>query len=164
MLEWVLLSFSGKPTILPFIKFGATAFLSRMNKTDSLLFETRRSWDQEVKSLFSISIPGNESLSQTQIISLCLSFAFYKVEIIIPNLPYFLHILWKEIDVYVSPREGNLESKHCYFYFLLPNSLHGNHSFLFTSSQATSGLVTYMSKDGSQITAFKGLYSLTCFC
>lgn len=69
------------------------ALLSRINRTEGKLFLARRPWDQETGSLFSTS--ANESPLQTQIISLCLSFTFYKVEIIIPIPPYFLSVLWK---------------------------------------------------------------------
>lgn len=45
------------------------------------------------RMLFSTSIPANESLPQTQIISLCLSFIFYKVGIM-PFLPTLL-VYWE---------------------------------------------------------------------
>lgn len=82
------------------------------------------------RRLFSTSIPASESLPQTQIISLCLSFTFYKVGIIIAIPPYFLSRLWVEIIAYVSPGEERLKSKHHYCSLFSANSLQGNHSFL----------------------------------
>lgn len=92
--------------------------------------------------LFSTSFPANESLPQTQIISLCLSFTFYKVGIMIAIPPYFVSILWVENIVHVSLGEERLKWKHHYFSRFSANSLHGNQSFLLRRTLATSGLVT----------------------
>lgn len=119
-----------------------TALLNGINRTEGKPFIASRPGDQEEEACFLLLSSANESLLPTQIISLCLSFTFYKVRIIIPIPPYFLSILSVEIIAYVNPGEERLKSKHHYYYFFLANSLHGNHSFLELMTHATPGLVT----------------------
>lgn len=121
-----------------FLRFGDTALLNRISRTEGKLFIARKPWDQDSRSLFLTSSPVHESLPHAQIISCFLSFTYYKVMIII-LIPLLIYYEKELLHLWVL---GKKDLKHLCCYFLLPNSIHGNHSFLLLITRATSGLVT----------------------